>query len=95
LVLTEKEVNVKEVEVGKVADYFAKIGVVALELESGDIKVGDRLHFKGHTTDFYQDVDSMQIEHDSVEEAKAGDSVGIKVKDRARSHDTVYKVIEE
>lgn len=83
----------KEVEIGTVADYFAKIGVVALEITSGDIKVGDRLHFKGHTTDFYQDVDSMQIEHDSVEEAKEGDSVGIKVKERVRSSDTVYKVI--
>ncbi len=85
----------KEVEVGRVADYFAKIGVVALEVTADSIKVGDRLHFKGHTTDFYQDVSSMQIEHDSVEEAKPGDSVGIKVKNRVRSHDTVYKVIQE
>jgi putative protease len=85
----------KEVEVGKVADYFAHIGVVAIEVTADVIKVGDTLHFQGHTTDFTQRIESMQIEHKSVEEAKVGDNVGIKVKDRVRSHDKVLKVLEE
>ena len=85
----------KEVEVGVVQDYFAKIGVAAIELTSGSIKVGDTLHFVGHTTDFTDTVKSMQIEHEQVEEAKAGDSVGIKVSDRVRIHDKVFKVVEE
>lgn len=85
----------KEIEVGKVADYFAHIGVVAIEVTAESIEVGDTLHFKGHTTDFTDDVKSMQIEHDQVEKAQVGDNVGIKVKDRVRTHDHVYKVIEE
>lgn len=84
----------KEVEVATVADYFSHIGVVALNL-TGTIKVGDTLHYTGHTTDFTQEVDSMQIENKQVEEAGAGDSVGIKVKERVREHDKVYKVTEE
>ena len=85
----------KEVEVGKVADYFAHIGVVAIEVTAVGIKVGDTLHFQGHTTDFTQKIESMQIEHESVEEAKPGANVGIKVKERVRSHDHVLKVVEE
>jgi len=56
--------------------------------------VGDKIHIKGHTTDFEQVVESMQIENRPVEEAKAGDDVGIKVKERVRPNDTVYRVIE-
>ena len=85
----------KEIEVGRVADYFAKIGVVAIEITAEGIKVGDKLHFHGHTTDFVETIQSMQIEHDSVEEAGVGANVGIKVGDRVRTHDEVYKVIEE
>jgi putative protease len=85
----------KEIEVAKVEDYFDRVNVVALTVTAESIRVGDLLHFKGHTTDFIQKIDSMQIEHESVEEAKAGDSVGIKVKDRVRSHDKVYKVISD
>lgn len=85
----------KEVEVGRVADYFAHIGVVAIEVTAEGIKVGDMLHFKGHTTDFTQKVTSMQVEHEAVEEAPVGSNVGIKVKDRVRSHDKVLKVVEE
>ncbi len=85
----------KEIEVGIVQDYFAKIGVAAIELTADGIKVGDTLHFVGHTTDFTDTVKSMQIEHEQVEEAKAGDSVGIKVSDRVRIHDKVFKVVEE
>lgn len=85
----------KEIEVGKVADYFAHIGVVAIEVTAEGIKVGDTLHFVGHTTDFTQKINSMQVEHETVEEAPVGSNVGIKVKDRVRSHDKVLKVIEE
>lgn len=84
----------EEKEVGRVTGYFAKIGVAAIEITNGTINVGDVLHFKGHTTDFQQEVESMQIEHEPVQTATVGDSVGIKVKERVRKHDKVYKVIE-
>lgn len=84
----------KEIEVGKVTDYFAHIGVVAIDVTAEGIKVGDTLHFKGHTTDFTQQITSMQVDHKAVEEAPVGSDVGIKVKDRVRSHDHVYKVVE-
>lgn len=78
-------------EIGKVTHYFTKIGVAVIEL-SGDLKVGDEIHIKGATSDFKQKVDSMQIEHENIEEAKAGQSIGLKVKEHAREGDTVYKV---
>jgi translation elongation factor EF-1alpha len=84
----------EETAVGRVSKYFAQINVAAVEVEKGSIKVGDKLHFKGHTTDFEEVVGSIQIEHEQVEEAKAGDSVGIKVKERVRSHDVVYKITD-
>ncbi len=79
--------------VGHVIDYFTKIGVAAIGIDSGEIRVGDTLHFSGHTTDFSQEIESMQIEKEYIESAKAGDSVGIKVKDRVRNGDEVYKKI--
>lgn len=82
-----------EEEIGKVASYFSKIGVAAIDITKGTLKVGDKIHIKGHTTDIEQDVDLIQIEHQSVPEAKPGDSIGIKVKDRVRDHDIVYKVL--
>ena len=85
----------KEIEVGKVADYFKNIGVVAIEITAEGISVGDTLHFRGHTTDFTQQVDSMQVEHEKVERADVGMSIGIKVRERVRTHDQVYKVIED
>ena len=82
-----------EEEIGKVSDYFAKVGVAAIEL-TGSLSVGDTIHIKGHTTDFEQKVDSMQIEHQNVEKANPGDSIGIKAKERVRQHDVVSKVTE-
>ena len=82
----------EETKVGRISKYFGHIGVAAIELENGSLKVGDLIHIKGHTTDFEQPVDSMQIEHESVKEAKPGDSIGIKVKDRVRPHDDVFVV---
>jgi hypothetical protein len=85
----------KEIEVGVVQDYFAKIGVAALQVTAHGIKVGDEIHFKGHTTDFNQRVDSLQIEHAQVNEAGPGASVGTRVKDRVRAGDAVFKFVEE
>ncbi len=84
--------NMPEEEVGRISDYFKKIGVAAIEMTKGSLSVGDTIHIKGHTTDFTQTVDSMQVEHQSVPTAKTGDSIGIKVKDAVRDSDVVYKV---
>ena len=80
----------EEQEIGEVKDFFAKVNVAAIEL-SDDLKVGDKIHFKGHTTDFVQKVDSMQIDRNDVREASIGDAIGIKVKERVRQGDKVYK----
>jgi len=82
-----------EKEVGKVSDFFAHPVVAGIELK-GSLKVGDKLHIKGHTTDIELDVGSMQINNADVTEAKAGDSVGIKVPERVRRGDAVYKVTD-
>ena len=82
-----------EEEIGKVSDFFARPVVAGIEL-TRKLKLGDKLHIKGHTTDMELIVDSMQINNVNVKEAKAGDSVGIKVTERVRRGDTVYKVIE-
>ncbi len=80
-----------EEKVGVVSDYFARVGVAGIQL-SDTLRVGDTIHIKGHTTDIEQVVESMQIEHEQVEEAKAGDLIGIKVGDRCRDGDQVFKV---
>ncbi len=79
--------------IGKVNDFFARPVVAGIEL-TGTIKLGDKIHIKGHTTDMELTVDSMQINNVDVKEAKTGDNVGIKVSDRVRRGDTVYKVID-
>jgi len=81
----------EEQEVGVVDHYYTKIGVVVINL-TGALKVGDTIHIKGATSDFTQKVESMQIEHKSIEEAKKGDSIGMKVKEHARGHDKVFVV---
>ncbi len=85
----------KEVEVAYVEDYFAHVGVVALKVTGDEIKVGDTLHFKGHTTDAIVEVSSLQINHKSVKSAAQGEEVGIKVNERVRRHDKVYKVVSQ
>jgi len=82
-----------EVVIGKVSDFFARPVVAGIEL-TGALKLGDRIHIKGHTTDMELTVDSMQINNVNVNEAKAGDSIGIKVSDRVRRGDTIYKVTD-
>ena len=83
----------EETQVGKVTHYFSKVGVVVVEVTDGSIKVGDEIHIKGHTTDFRQKVDSMQIEQDKIQVAEPGQSIGLKVKEPARANDAVYKQI--
>jgi putative protease len=84
----------EEKKVGVVIKFFGKIGVAAIMITDEGLKVGDTVHFQGHTTDFTQKVESMQIENQNVEEAAPGADIGIKVGDRVREHDVVYKVIE-
>lgn len=78
-------------DVGRVVDYFAHISVAGIDL-TGPLGVGDRIRISGHTTDFEQSVESIQIEHSAVDSAKAGDKIGIKVIDRCRRGDRVYKL---
>ncbi len=85
----------EEKEIGYVSNYFKKLSVASVEITSGGVSVGDTLHFKGHTTDFELVVSSMQIEHESVTEVKQGDSIGLKVSEKVRKGDKVYKIIEE
>ena len=86
----EKQV-VGGVLLGRVEDYFAHVSVMALKLLA-PVSVGNMIRIKGHTTDITQKVESMQIEHQPVQAASAGDSVGIKIADRARRTDVVYKI---
>lgn len=79
--------------IGKVSDFFAHPVVAGIEL-TGTLKLGDKIHIKGHTTDMELIVESMQINNVDAQEAKAGDSIGVKLSDRARRGDTVYKVTD-
>ncbi len=79
-------------EVGRVSHFFTKISVAIVELTS-TLSVGDRILIKGPTTNFEQTVNSMQIEHENVTVAKAGQSIGMKVDERVREDDTVYKIL--
>jgi putative protease len=84
-----------EEKIGTITHYFGKIGVAALKITSGELTIGDTIHVQGHTSDFTQTVESMQVEHESVAAARAGDEVGLKVVDVAREHDLVYKVLPD
>jgi len=79
-------------EIGVVEHFFSKIGVAAIKIKSGSLKVGDKIRIKGQTTDFEQIVESMEINKQKISEAKPGDDVGIKVIDRVREGDIVYKI---
>jgi len=85
--LSEKEL----VEIGKITHFFTKISVAIVEL-TGTLSVGDQILLKGPTTNVEQKVDSMQIEHKDVQKASRGQSIGLRVNDRVREHDVVYKV---
>lgn len=84
-----------EEEIGKITHYFSKINVGVLDLTKGMLKVGDTIHIKGHTSDFYQKIESMQVEHVPVDTAKPGEPVGLKVESSVRENDLVFKVTED
>jgi hypothetical protein len=81
-----------ESAVGTVTHYYSHLNVAVVQINKGELKTGDTIHIKGHSTDFMQTVESMEYEHRHVDQTSAGQSVGIKVKDHAREHDIVYVV---
>jgi putative protease len=82
----------EEVEIGRVSDFFAQPVVAGIEL-TDTLKPGDKIRILGHTSDLEFVVESMQIDNQNVEEGKPGDAIGVKVPDRVRRGDRVYKVI--
>jgi len=82
-----------ENEIGYVSNYYKNISVAAVEITNGSVSVGDTLHFLGRTTDFELTVDSLQIDHESVTEAKKGDGIGLKIPAKVRKKDKVYKIV--
>jgi translation elongation factor EF-1alpha len=78
--------------VGEVSHWFGKIRVAGIEL-SGELAVGDRVHVVGHTTDFEQEIGSMQLDNEDVTKAQPGDEIGVKLESRARPGDSVYKLV--
>ncbi len=84
----------EETAIGRVEKYFGKIGVAAIKITNGELKVGDTIKIKGHSTDFQQTVESMQAEHQSVQTARTGDDVGVRVKEKVHENDKVYLIKE-
>ena len=84
----------EEKEIGQITHYFSHVDVGIIEISQGELKVGDKIAIRGHTTKLEEVVESMQIEHEKVETAKKGDSVGIKVNERVRTGDKVYIISE-
>jgi hypothetical protein len=82
-----------EQPIGRVIHYYSHLNVAVISLDKGPLQIGDVIHIKGHTTDFRQTVQSMQIEHQSIVKAVPGDDFGLKVPDHAREHDIVYRVL--
>ena len=81
-----------EKEIGFVEHFFGHLSVAAIKITSGALKVGDTVHIKGHTTDFTEKIETIQIDHKDVAEAKAGDDIGVKMVGKCREHDKVYLV---
>ena len=81
----------KEKEIGKISSYFSHVNVAAIKL-SDKLKIGSKIHIKGTTTDFEQEVDSIQIEKKDVSKAKKGDHIGIKVSEKVRPNDKVFLI---
>jgi len=84
-----------DVKVGKVTHYYSHLNVAVFEITDGELNVGDTVHIVGHTTNFTQPVETMQVEHQMIPSAKAGQTVGVKVKQHARQHDVVFKVLPD
>lgn len=84
----------KEQLIGTVSHYFKQPSVAVVRVTDGELAMGDEIHFLGHTTDFTEKITSLEVDHEKVEGAKVGDEVAIKVVDRARIHDQVFKIVE-
>ncbi len=82
----------RETAIGVVTHYFSHLGVTIVQINTGSLTVGDTVRFRGHTTDFTQRIDSMEYEHQQIDHAEAGQSVGIRVIDHTREHDILYRV---
>jgi putative protease len=82
---------VEKKPVGRVMNYFSKIGVAVVEI-TDELKVGDQISIEGAKTNFQQNVESMQVEHNNIDIAKPGDAIGLKVKDVVRNGDVVFKL---
>ncbi|MDH5534858.1 MAG: EF-Tu/IF-2/RF-3 family GTPase [Betaproteobacteria bacterium] len=82
-----------EERVGIVTHYYTHLSVASVWVESGSLSVGDTVHIVGHTSDFRQRIESMQLEHQNVTEVTTGQEFGLKVTEHAREHDVVYKVL--
>ena len=78
--------------IGVVTHYYSHLSVAVVKLESARLRVGDTIHIRGHTTDFKQRVDSLQVNHAPVQEVGPGDDFGLRVREHAREHDIVYKI---
>ncbi|UCE61481.1 MAG: hypothetical protein JSU63_06975 [Phycisphaerales bacterium] len=78
--------------VGTVTHYFGKAQVAAIKITDGQLDVGDTVHIIGHTSDFTQKIDSMQVDRAPVQSAKVGDEIGVQVVEHAREHDEVFRV---
>jgi len=85
-------VPANELKVGVVTHYYSHLSVAVVAVTDRLLQVGNRIHIKGHTSDFYQTVDSIQIEHESTAVANIGQAVGLRVTEHAREHDVVYLV---
>ena len=81
-----------ELKIGTVTHYYNHLHVAGVIITDGELHTGDKIHIKGHTSDFAQEVESMEMDHGHVDVARPGDDIGIKVVDHAREHDTVYLV---
>ena len=79
-------------EIGEVIGFLGHLSVATIKITNGTLKIGDTIRIQGHTTNFEQVIDSMQIEHESIQEAKTGDDIGLKVKEKVRHNDKVYKL---
>ncbi len=89
------DLDMVEEKIGVVEHFFTKINVAAIKITGGELKIGDTIHIVGAHTDFKQKIETMEINRNPIQTVKPSDDVGIKVKDRVREHDIVYKVPEE
>ena len=95
MILLVGDLDMVEEKIGVVEHFFTNVSVAAIKITDGELKIGDTIHIVGAHTDFTQKIESMEIDRNPVQSVKSGDDVGIKVKDRVREHDIVYKLPEE